>query len=157
MKVYSMPERLKVFILLFSILLILTFGSLLIIPFIPVSAHSFAFRLHNSWPPHGFLSWSIILFLISMITICLIFLCDVFKRKVVLTNDSIISKNVFSTQKLNFNEIKGFGVEYFTIYIETNTNSKKRLSINLMSLNRTDNLLQDLEMRFTNLDYLKSE
>ncbi|MBF4517069.1 hypothetical protein IRZ71_11965 [Flavobacterium sp. ANB] len=157
MKVYTMPERLKVFILLFSILLIITFGSLLIIPFIPVSVHSFAFRLHKSWPPEGFLFYVVLLFLILMIAICVLLLCAVFKRKVVFTNDAIINSNLFSTKKLNFNEIKGFGVEYSTLYIETNSTSKKRLKIDLISLNKTDNLLQDLEMRFINLDYLKPE
>jgi hypothetical protein len=157
MKVYSMPERLKVFILLFSILLILTFGSLLIIPFMPVAAHSFAFRVHSLWPPKGISFYLILLFLLSMITICIVSLCAVFRRKVVFTNDAIINSNVFSTKKLNFNEIRGFAVEYFTLYIETNSQSKKRLKINLISLNNTDNLLQDLETRFVNLDYLKPE
>lgn len=157
MKVYSMPERLKVFTLLFSILLIITFGSLLIIPFLPVTKHSFAFRLHNSWPPKGFSFYLIMVFLISIITFCVLLLCSVFKRKVVFTNDSIISSNIFSTRKIKFSEIKGFGVEYFTLYIETNCQSKKRLKINLISLNKTDNLLQDLETRFINLDYLKPE
>ena len=157
MKVYSMPERLKIFISLFSVLLIVTFGSLLIIPFMSVRSHSFAFRLYNSLPATGFSFYLVLLFLILVITICVVLLFAVFNRKVVFTNDSIINTNIFTTRKVNFNEIKGFAVEYFTLYIETNSTTKKRLKIDLMSLSKTDKLLRNLEMRFNNLDHSKSE
>ena len=157
MKVYSMPERLKIFISLFSVLLIVTFGSLLIIPFMSFRSHSFAFRLYNSLPATGFSFYLVLLFLILVITICVVLLFAVFNRKVVFTNDSIINTNIFTTRKVNFNEIKGFAVEYFTLYIETNSTTKKRLKIDLMSLSKTDKLLRNLEMRFNNLDHSKSE
>jgi len=86
-----------------------------------------------------------------------ILIIAVFSKKIILKKNAIVSKNAFSIRELAFDEIKGFAVNHFVLYIETNSKDKKRIKVNLLSLNRGDKLLQYLEKRFVNLDFLKTE
>lgn len=90
---------------------------------------------------------------IVIIALALILLINVFVRRVIFTNDSIISRNIFSTRKLAYGEIKGYKINNSMLYIVTNSNEKKQIAINLVSLERTNNLIRSLEVRFTNLDF----
>lgn len=153
MNVYRISSRLKVFIFLFSIIQILTFASLLLIPFIALPPNSRAFQLYNLCSSSIYLNGLIVLLIFTVIIFTMLLLINVFKRKVVFTGDSIISEDIFSTKKLKFREIKGYKIRRSVLYVITNSDTKKRLAINLFSLDRTDNLLRNLEMRFTNLDF----
>jgi len=87
----------------------------------------------------------------------ILLLVSVFKRRIIFTNDSIISKDIFSTRQLTFSEVKGFLIKRSVLYVVTNSNNKKHITINLLNLDRSDNLVRNLEMRFANLEYLKVE
>jgi len=151
MNEYKVSDRLKVFVFFFTLLQIFTFSSLLLIPFFTLPEDSQALQLYNFCCRSLFLNIIIIVFILAGIITAVLLLINTFKRKVIFRNDFIISKNVFSTQKLRFSEIKGYMIKRSMLYIITN--SKERISINLFSLDRTDNLIRNLEMRFTNLDF----
>ena len=153
MNVYSVSERLKVFILLFSVLQIAFFTGLLLIPFITLPTKSLAAKIYYSCSSSIFLSYLMPLVFFTAIVIFVVLIVSTFKKKVVITDSAIISKDFFNTRKLSFNEVKGFKVSHFGVDIVPNTNRKKQISIHLFSLNRTDNLMQNLEFRFTNLDF----
>ncbi|RZJ53911.1 MAG: hypothetical protein EOO44_06890 [Flavobacterium sp.] len=153
MNVYSVSERLKVFILLFSLLQIAVFGGFLLIPFMTLPTKSIAVKIYQSCCSSICLYYFMPLVFLGAIIIFTVLIISTFRKKVVITNNAIISKNFFETRKLNFNEVKGYSVNRFAVDIVPNSKSKKQISINLFSLNRTDNLIQNLEIRFTNLDY----
>ncbi|SHL93063.1 hypothetical protein [Flavobacterium pectinovorum] len=157
MNVYTMSHRLKVFIVVFSILLILTFGSLLMVPFITLPPDSLAFQIYVESLSTGYLFYLTPVLSFIMIIFAVLLIINAFNKKVVFTNDAIISKDIFETRKLIFSEIKGFGISNFMLYIETNSNAKKRIAINVLSLNKVDNLMQNLESKFVNLDFLVTE
>lgn len=92
-----------------------------------------------------------------MIIFAVLLIINAFNKKVVFTNDAIISKDIFETRKLIFSEIKGFEKSHFMLYIETNSETKKRIAINVLSLSKADNLMQNLESKFVNLDFLVTE
>lgn len=154
MKVYTISYRLKVFILVFSILLILTFGGLLMVPFITLPPHSLALQIYDESLSAGYLFYLVPIFSLVVIIFGFFLIISTFSKKVVFTNDAIISKGIFATKKLNFSEIKGFEIKHFMLYIETNTTTKSRIIINMLSLNKVDNLLQSLENKFVNLNFL---
>lgn len=153
MNVYGISERLKVFILLFSMLQITIFTSLLLVPFIQLPTGSIAAQIYQSCSKSLCLYYFMPLLFISVIILFTIVIISTFKKRIVITNNTIIAKDFFQTRKLSFNEVKGFTVSRFAIDIVPNTESKKQISINLFSLNRTDNLMRNLELQFTNLDY----
>lgn len=152
MKVYKISYRLKVFILVFSVLLILTFGSLLMVPFIPLPSDSLAHRIYDDSLSTDYLFYLAPAVSFAAIIFWVILIINTFNKKVIFTQEAIISKGIFVTKKLNFDEIKGFGINHFILYIESNTNSKPRITINLLSLNKVDHLIKNLEERFINLD-----
>lgn len=152
MKVYTISYRLKVFVLISSILLILTFGSLLIVPFITLPPDSLALRIYDESLSTRYLFYLTPLLSLAAIIFGVILIISAFDKKVVFTDEAIISKGIFVTKILKFNEIKGFGINHFILYIEPNTNVKSRIAINLLSLNKADHLIQNLEGSFINLD-----
>ncbi|MBP1222246.1 hypothetical protein [Flavobacterium sp. 1355] len=153
MKVYTISYRLKVFILVSSILLILTFGSLLMVPFITLPPDSLALRIYDESLSTHYLFYLTPVLSLSAIIFGVILIQSAFDKKVVFTDEAIISKGIFVTKRLEFNEIKGFGINHFVLYIEANTNAKSRIAINLLSLNKADHLIQNLEGKFINLDF----
>lgn len=92
-----------------------------------------------------------------MILFGVLLIINAFSKKVIFTSDAIISKDIFETRKLIFSEIRGFEISHFMLYVETNSNTKKRIAINVLSLSRVDNLIQNLESKFVNLDFLVTE
>ncbi|WP_131494897.1 hypothetical protein [Flavobacterium sp. MEB061] len=157
MNVYTMSHRLKVFIVVFSILLILIFVSLLMVPFLSLPSDSLAFQVYGKSLSTGYLFYLTPVLSFIMIIFAVLLIINAFRKKVIFTNDAIISKDIFETRKLIFSEIKGFGISNFMLYIETNSNAKKRIAINVLSLNKVDNLMQNLESKFVNLDFLVTE
>ncbi|WP_276379404.1 hypothetical protein [Flavobacterium sp. H4147] len=153
MNVYRLSSRLKVFIFLFSVLQILVLSSLLLIPFIDLPSNSRAYQLYDFCCSSAYLHVILLMLIVAAIIVAFLLVINVFKRKVIFTSDSIISKSIFSTQKLIFSDIKGYKIRHSILYIITNSNEKRRLVINLFTFDRTDNLLRNLEMRFTNLDF----
>ncbi|MFH6934176.1 hypothetical protein [Flavobacterium sp. YO12] len=153
MNVYRVSGRLKAFIFFFSIVLILIFGSLLLVPFVTLPPDSRILELYSFCCSSIYLNALVVLLAIVIIALALILLINVFVRRVIFTNDSIISRNIFSTRKLAYGEIKGYKINNSMLYIVTNSNEKKQIAINLVSLERTNNLIRSLEVRFTNLDF----
>lgn len=138
---------------LFSILLITILASLLLIPFVTLPPTSRALQWYSLCCSSIYLTGLVTLLILAVIIFTVLLLINVFKRKVVFTVDSIISEDIFRTKKLKFLEIKGYIIRRSVLYVITNSDNKKRLAINLFSLDRTDNLIHNLEMRFTNLDF----
>lgn len=153
MNVYRVSGRLKAFIFFFSIVLILIFGSLLLVPFITLPPDSRIFELYSFCCASVYLNILVVLLAIVIIVLALVLLINVFVRRVIFTNDSIISRNIFSTQKLAYCEIKGYRINNSMLYLITNSSEKKQIAINLFSLERANNLIRSLEVRFTNLDF----
>jgi len=154
MNVYRISGRLRVFIVLFSILHILIFVSFLLTPFITLPEDSPILRFYCTCCTSTYLYYLIPLLFLCSITIGILLLVSVFKRRIIFTNDSIISKDIFTTRRLRFSEVKGFIIKRSVLYVVTNSQNKKRIVINLRSLDRSDNLVRNLEMRFANLKYL---
>lgn len=157
MNVYTMSYRVKVFTVVFSVLLILTFGSLLMVPFITLSPDSLALQIYGKSLSTDYLFYLTPVLSFIMILFGVVLIINAFSKKVIFTSDAIISKDIFETRKLIFSEIKGFGISNFMLYIETNSNAKKRIAINVLSLSKVDNLMQNLENKFVNLDFLVTE
>ena len=153
MNVYRVSGRLKAFIFFFSVVLILMFGSLLLVPFIDLPSNSRLLELYNFCCSSIYLNILVVLSALVIIISALILLINVFIRRVIFTNDSIISRNIFGAQKLAYNEIKGYRITNSMLYIITNSSKKKQIVINLFNLERANNLIRSLEMRFTNLDF----
>lgn len=151
--VYSISDRLKAFITFFSISFIIALIGLLIIPFISLPADAFALKMYYTCCSINFFYYSMPLLIMALIVFDAVLIVSVFSKKIIFASDSIILKNAFATRRLKFDEIKGFSVSHFILYIKTNSKDKKGLSINLLSLNKADNLIQNLENHFVNLDF----
>lgn len=153
MNVYTVTNRLRAFVFFFSISLILISGSLLLVPFITLPTDSKVLKLYSFCCSSIYLNALIVLLILTVVIFCAALLIDTFKRRVIFTSDAIISKNIFSTRKLKFNDIKGYKTNHFMLYIITDSNEKRRIAVNLFSLDRVNNLMRNLEIRFTNLDF----
>jgi hypothetical protein len=122
------------------------------VPFIPLPSDSLAHRIYDDSLSTDYLFYLAPAVSFAAIIFWVILIINTFNKKVIFTQEAIISKGIFVTKKLNFDEIKGFGINHFILYIESNTNSKPRITINLLSLNKVDHLIKNLEERFVNLD-----
>lgn len=151
--IYGVSDRLKAFVAFFSSSLIIALIGLFIVPFVSLPADSFASKMYNKCCSTNYLFYLTPLLILTAIIFGTVLIITVFSKKIIVTDDAIILKNAFKTRKLAFDEIKGFTVAYFSVYIKTNSKDKKRLSISLLSLNRADNLIQNLEKHFVNLDF----
>jgi len=127
------------------------------VPFITLPPDSLAFQIYVESLSTGYLFYLTPVLSFIMIIFAVLLIINAFSKKVIFTSDAIISKDIFETRKLIFSEIKGFGISNFMLYIETNSNAKKRIAINLLSLSKVDNLMQNLENKFVNLDFLVTE
>lgn len=152
MNVYRVSERLKVFIFLFLFLQIAVFSSLLLIPFISLPEDSGALQLYNSCKSSSYLFYVMPLLIFSVILLETFLIINVFKTKLVLKNNRIVSVNIFRTRRLSFGEIKGFTINGSNICIVSKKEGKKCIRVNLLSIERPNNLLRNLEMRFSNLN-----
>lgn len=153
MNVYRVSGRLRAFIFFFSIVLILMFGSLFIVPFVTLPPNSRISEMYSFCCSSIYLNILVMLLAFVVIVSVLILLINVFIRRIIFTNDSIVSRNIFSTRRLAYDEIKGYKINHSMLYIVTNSSKKKHIAINLFSLERANNLIRSLEMRFTNLDF----
>jgi hypothetical protein len=123
------------------------------VPFITLPPDSLALRIYDESLSTHYLFYLTPVLSLSAIIFGVILIQSAFDKKVVFTDEAIISKGIFVTKRLEFNEIKGFGINHFVLYIEANTNAKSRIAINLLSLNKADHLIQNLEGKFINLDF----
>ncbi|MEN2414625.1 hypothetical protein [Flavobacterium mesophilum] len=137
--------------------MIIALIGLFVIPFISLPKDSFASKMYNSCCSTNYLFYLMPLIILAFIISGAILIIAVFSKKIILKKNTIVSKNAFSTREIAFDEIKGFAVNHFVLYIEANSKDKKRITINLLSLNRGDKLLQYLEKRFVNLDFIMAE
>jgi hypothetical protein len=127
------------------------------VPFITLSPDSLALQIYGKSLSTGYLFYLTPVLSFIMILFGVLLIINAFSKKVIFTSDAIISKDIFETRKLIFSEIKGFEISHFMLYVETNSNTKKRIAINVLSLSRVDNLIQNLESKFVNLDFLVTE
>lgn len=154
--VYGVTFRLKAFIAFITTSLTTALVGLFVIPFISIPANSFASKLYNTCCSSNYLFYLTPLLIMAVIVFGIIMIIAVFSKKIIFTDGAVISKNVFATHKLAYSEIKGFRITGFVLHLEANSD-KKRISINLFSLNRADKLIHNLENRFQNLDFLQPE
>lgn len=152
MNVYRVSERLKVFVFLFLFLQIVVFSSLFLIPFISLPEDSGALQLYNSCKSSSYLYYLMPLLIFSVILFETLLIINVFKTKLVFKNNRIVSVNIFRTRRLGFGEIKGFTIKGSNICIVSKKQGEKCIRVNLLSIERPDNLLRNLEMRFSNLN-----
>lgn len=127
------------------------------VPFLSLPPDSLALQIYAKSLSTGYLFYLTPVLSFIMIIFAVLLIINAFSKKVVFTNDAIISKDIFETRKLIFSEIKGFEISHFMLYIETNSNTKKRITINVLSLSKVDNLMQNLENKFVNLKFLVTE
>lgn len=127
------------------------------VPFITLSPDSLALQIYGKSLSTGYLFYLTPVLSFIMILFGVLLIINAFSKKVIFTSDAIISKDIFETRKLIFSEIRGFEISHFMLYVETNSNTKKRIAINVLSLSRVDNLIQNLESKFVNLDFLVTE
>lgn len=152
MNVYRVSERLKVFVFFFLFLQIVVFSGLLLIPFISLPEDSGALQLYNVCKSSSYLYYLMPLLIFSVILFETLLIINVFKTKLVFKSNRIVSVNIFRTRRLSFGEIKGFTINRSSICIVSKKKDEKCIRINLLSIERPDNLLRNLEMRFSNLD-----
>lgn len=152
MNVYRVSERLKVFLFFFLFLQIVVFGGLFLIPFISLPQGSGALQLYNSCKSSSYLYYLMPVLIFSVIFFEALLIINVFRTKVVFKNNRIVFVNLFRTRRLSFVEIKGFTINGSRVCILAKMQGKKSIRVNLLSMERPNNLLRNLEMRFSNLN-----
>jgi len=116
MKEYKTAKGWAIFIYLFAPLLIGLFGWLLILPF-----------QNGDFSPNA--SWILIPVSVAMIALMIFGVIDVYKGRLIITDDRIISVSTFSNRELKLNEIEGFTVNEQYIFVEPNDKGKKKIKI----------------------------
>lgn len=116
MKEYKTAKGWAIFIYLFAPLLIGLFGWLLILPF-----------QNGDFSPNA--SWILIPVSVAMIALMIFGVIDVYKGRLIITDDRIISVSTFSNRELKLNEIEGFTVNEQYIFVEPNDKEKKKIKI----------------------------
>jgi hypothetical protein len=66
---------------------------------------------------------------IGMLTLMIFGLIDVYKGRLIIQEDRLVSIGVFKSKNLKFDEIKGYTVNEQYIFLEPNTKEKKRIKI----------------------------
>jgi hypothetical protein len=66
---------------------------------------------------------------IGMLTLMVLGLIDVYKGRLIIQEDRLVSIGVFKSKNLKFDEIKGYTVNEQYIFLEPNTKEKKRIKI----------------------------
>lgn len=98
------------------------------------------------------------LFLVLPIIALLLILINLFKSKVIVTDDSITRQRLFYTRTLNFADIKGVRIESKIIFIEPLDASYSQIKIsNYDDLAKSEELTKWLREKFTDLDKVDRE
>lgn len=116
MKEYKIAKGWAIFIWLMAPVLIGLFGFLAVMPFI---ADEIDMTLVLILTPIS----------IGMLTLMVFGLIDVYKGRLIIQEDRIVSIGVFKSKNLKFVEIKGYTVNEQYIFVEPNTKEKKRIKI----------------------------
>jgi len=135
-----------IFIYIGAPLLILLFGWLLLMPFLPNQ------NKENS--PE--LIWLLAPISIGMIALAIVGLLDTIFGKVVIEDDRIYSKSTLSNRQLLLSEIQGFRINNNYIIIQPTTKEKKRIKISTY-FGKTDELIEWLASQNPDLDLLNAE
>lgn len=116
MKEYKIAKGWAIFIWIFGPGLIALFGFLAVMPFL-----------------EGKINLTLVFILtpmsIGMIALMIFGLIDVYKGRLIIKNDRIVSIGVFTTKELKLGDIKGFTVNEQYIFLEPQTKDKKRIKI----------------------------
>lgn len=117
MKEYKIAKGWAIFIWVMAPVLIGLFGFLAVMPFI---ADEIDMTLVLILTPIS----------IGMLTLMVFGLIDVYKGRLIIQEDRLVSIGVFKSKNLKFDEIKGYTVNEQYIFVEPNTKEKKRIKIN---------------------------
>jgi hypothetical protein len=96
-------------------------------------------------------SWLLIPVALGMISLMVLGVLDAYKSRFIIEEDYIKSVGIFSTKKLNFDEIKGFFIDNQYIFVESSNNFKKTIKISSYTGGYGE-ILHWLSQYFTNLD-----
>ncbi|KAF2339221.1 hypothetical protein [Flavobacterium tistrianum] len=135
-KVYRTHIGFKIFGLLFSLPLLIVCTGILLIPVVPVPANTIMSEMQKSWPPLDYLFYLLLIGLIGINLLALIMLIASFRKKVIITDKSIIITNVFITRKVEFKEVEDAYIQVFNLCLETK--NKKKICLNLVGLKTID-------------------
>lgn len=116
MKEYKIAKGWAIFIWVMAPVLIGLFGFLAVMPFI---ADEINMTLVLILTPIS----------IGMLTLMVFGLIDVYKCRLIIQEDRLVSNGVFKSKNLKFEEIKGYTVNEQYIFVEPNTKEKKRIKI----------------------------
>lgn len=116
MKEYKLAKGWAIFIWVMAPVLIGLFGFLAVMPFI---ADEIDITLVLILTPIS----------IGMLTLMVFGLIDVYKGRLIIQEDRLVSIGVFKSKNLKFDEIKGYTVNEQYIFVEPNTKVKKRIKI----------------------------
>jgi len=116
MKEYKLAKGWAIFIWVMAPVLIGLFGFLAVMPFI---ADEIDITLVLILTPIS----------IGMLTLMVFGLIDVYKGRLIIQEDRLVSIGVFKSKNLKFDEIKGYTVNEQYIFVEPNTKEKKRIKI----------------------------
>jgi hypothetical protein len=116
MKEYKIAKGWAIFIWVMAPLMIGLFGFLAVLPFI---ADEINMTLVLIITPIS----------IGMLTLMIFGLIDVYKGRLIIQEDRLVSIGVFKSKNLKFDEIKGYTVNEQYIFLEPNTKEKKRIKI----------------------------
>lgn len=116
MKEYKIAKGWAIFIWVMAPVLIGLFGFLAVMPFI---ADEIDMTLVLILTPIS----------IGMLTLMVLGLIDVYKGRLIIQEDRLVSIGVFKSKNLKFDEIKGYTVNEQYIFVEPNTKEKKRIKI----------------------------
>ncbi len=104
-----------------------------------------------SWVLYLPFSWLLIPVALGMISLMVLGALDAYKSRFIIEEDFIRSVGVFSTKKLNFDEIKGFFIDNQYIFVESNNTLKKTIKISSYTGGYGE-ILHWLSQYFTDLD-----
>lgn len=129
-----------------ALLLILLFAGILFMPFIPPMQEGMPLDIYWFLAP---LSIGMILYLVNGVM-------DTIKGKFIIDHDKVFAIKAFSNRQLYFDEIKGYRIDDYYIYIEPNTEGKKKIKIS-NQLSKTHEIIAWLSSYYPDLDVLQVE
>jgi hypothetical protein len=96
---------------------------------------------------------AVLIFPILILVGCVLIFINIFKRKVILSNDKIICVNLFSKKELNIKAIKGYKIESKLIQLEPLQSTDAKISIgNYFDLKISDKLVKWITDNFKDLN-----
>lgn len=145
MKVYKIAKGWAIFIYITAPLLIGIFGWLLVMPFIP-GMKDMPIIFHLIFTPIS----------LGMIALICVGIRDTAKSRVIVDDQRISLRSMFSNRELLFDDIRGYRVHENYIFVEPNAEGKKKIKISTY-FEKTDEILEWLSSNYPNLDYLTIE